>query len=167
MSFNEILTLYQKNFSEIENTFPIDSQRLYLIHKSALNTIYEKFNLKNLSLETEKQIELEFNKISNKNNEIYKSKLLNYLSDKFKDIDGSVHSGYYKSIDEYERDINKFKDNIINDAPEGPNKEALIFKFILDQIMIDTEIIINSNISNYEDELNNKENILKTININI
>ena len=167
MSFNEILTLYQKNFSEIENTFPIDSQRLYLIHKSALNTIYEKFNIKNLSLEAEKQIELEFNKISNKNNEIYKSKLLNYLSDKFKDIDGSVHSGYYKSIDEYERDINKFKDNIINDAPEGPNKEALIFKFILDQIMIDTEIIINSNISNYEDELNNKENILKTININI
>ena len=127
----------------------------------------ENLNLKNFSPETQRQIDLEYKKISNQNFEIFKSQLLSYLAEKFKDIDGNVHSGYYKSIDEYKNDIDKFKENVIKFAPEGPNRDSLIYKFILDQIIIDSEIIINSNISVYEDELIEIENILKNININI
>ena len=167
MSSNEIITLYKNYFSDIEKIFPIETEKLNSTHKSAINNIKEKLKINNLSSESQRQIDLEYNKISSKNNEIYKSKLLDFLSDKFKDIDGNVHSSYYNSIDEYQRDVNKFKDNVIISAPKGPNRESLIFKFILDQIMIDTEIIINSKASSFEDELNDKQNLLNKMNLNI
>ena len=167
MSKNEIIIQYQNHFSDIQEKFPIDSEKLFSIHKSAIKSIMENLNLKNFSPESQRQIDLEYKKISSQNLEIFKSQLLSYLSEKFKDIDGNVHSGYYKSIDEYKNDIDKFKENVLKFAPEGPNRDSLIFKFILDQIIIDTEIIINSNVTLYENELNDKENILKKINCNI
>ena len=139
MISSEIIPLYQKQFSDIEKLFPVETQKLISVHKSSINTILEKLKLKNLSPEAQRQIDLEFKKISSKNNEIYKSKLTSYLTDKFKDIDRNIHNGYYKTIDEYKRDVDNFKDNVLKSAPEGPNKEAIIFKFILEQIIIGVE----------------------------
>ena len=79
MISSEIIPLYQKQFSDIEKLFPVETQKLISIHKSSINTILEKLKLKNLSPEAQRQIDLEFKKISSKNNEIYKSKLTSYL----------------------------------------------------------------------------------------
>ena len=167
MISSEIIPLYQKQFSDIEKLFPVETQKLISIHKSSINTILEKLKLKNLSPEAQRQIDLEFKKISSKNNEIYKSKLTSYLTDKFKDIDKNVHNGYYKTIDEYKREIDNFKENVLKSSLEGPNKEALIYKFILEKIIIGIEIIINSHSNSYKNELNDKQSLLNKMSSNI
>ena len=167
MISSEIIPLYQKQFSDIEKLFALETQKLISIHKSSINTILEKLKLKNLSPEAQRQIDLEFKKISSKNNEIYKSKLTSYLTDKFKDIDKNVHNGYYKTIDEYKREIDNFKENVLKSSLEGPNKEALIYKFILEKIIIGIEIIINSHSNSYKNELNDKQSLLNKMSSNI
>ena len=167
MISSEIIPLYQKQFTDIEKLFPVETQKLISVHKSSINTILEKLKLKNLSPEAQRQIDLEFKKISSKNNEIYKSKLTSYLSDKFKDIDRNIHNGYYKTIDEFKRDVDNFKENVLRSASQGPNKEAIIFKFILEQIIIGIEIIINSHSNSYKNELNDKQSLLNKMSSNI
>ena len=87
MSKNEMIIQYQNHFSDIQEKFPIDSEKLFSIHKSAIKSIMENLNLKNFSPESQRQIDLEYKKISSQNLEIFKSELLSYLSEKFKDID--------------------------------------------------------------------------------
>ena len=62
MSSNEIITLYKNYFSDIEKIFPIETEKLNSTHKSAINNIKEKLKINNLSSESQRQIDLEFNK---------------------------------------------------------------------------------------------------------
>lgn len=154
---SEIVSFYNSQLSQISSKLPVDLETLMTTHKNAINNIKTKFSLKTLTPEIKKAIDIEFTKIQNKNTEMFKEQLQDYLTEAFKDIDGNVRSGNYKSTNEYKKDCDDFTSQMLTEAPQGPERESIIYQFVLDQLLIHSDMLIASATNEYEQKLNSNK----------
>lgn len=160
---SEITSYYVSEMSSTSRKIPIDETELIASHKKAIDNIKSKFNMTEIPNEIKSSINGEYQKISQQNKEKFKDIMIDYLSDKFKDIDGNVKSGNYKDIDQYKKEIESFITNILKNAPHGPNRESILYEFILDQIMIHSEKLISSSMNEYEQLLSTNKDELSSM----
>ena len=163
----EIIKEYQNEFSKITQDFPIDEHQLYSHHKSIISDIKQKRRIKTLSSSTQKNLNNEFSKICDQNEQIYLTILHTYLDDEFDPINNNIVNNNYKNIDEYISDLKIFEEKIkgaSSQCPVGPHMALHINKYILEQILNDYDIIFNKAMNEYDVKLNEKKNEINNLN---
>ena len=164
---DEIIKMYQEEFSLISQDFPLNEEQLYSHHKSILLNIKQKFNIKEFSSTMQKNIDMEYSKIYEQNEQIYLTILTTFLDDEFDTINNNIVNNNYKNIDEYINDVKLFEKKIngaSSQCPIGPNMDLHINKYILEQLLNDYEIIFSYTINEYDIKLNDKKNEINDIN---
>ena len=157
---DDIIKIYQEEFSIISQDFPITEEQLYSHHKSILLNIKNKLSIQTFSSIIQKNIEIEYSKIAEQNEQIYLTVLNTYLDDEFDPINNNIVNNSYKNIDEYINDIKLFEEKVkgaSSQCPEGPNMLLHINKYILEQILNDYEIIFSNSMNEFDIKLNDKK----------
>ena len=158
MSQDEILTKYNNEMSKLKMQFPIDLESLKQNHKSILTKILQRRSRNSLSSNLQKQIQLDYMKYQNENEEIYINVLNSYLEKEYSTIKSNIESNNYSNISDYIKDLTSFQNKINSSAKDGPNKQLHINEFILEQILNDINSIIEFKKSNYDTQFNDKKN---------
>ncbi len=162
----EILNEYTDYMSQFEIKFPISEDILKAEHKKIKSEILSKLNSTLFPSNLEKKIESEYLKYVNQNDFEYSTKLNNYLSDEYKQIKENIQNNKYDNIDNYIKDLKNFEQKILSgqsSTPDGPNKVLHINEFIYDQILEDSEILINNCSYEYDTQFDKIKNELDEI----
>ena len=162
----DIIKIYLEEFSKYIQDFPIEEELLYSYHKSILSSIKSELQINSFPNSIEKNIEVEFSKISEQNEQMYIALLTTHLDDEFDFINGKLIGDKYKSIDEYISDLKIFQQKIkgANECPKGPHMILYINKYILEQILNDYDIIFNKAMNDFNKQLTEKKNEINEIN---
>ena len=163
---NDIIKVYQEEFSIIAQDFPLTEEQLYSQHKAILLHIKQQFNIKEFSNVILKNLVNEYSKIYEQNEQIYLTILTTYLDDEFDPINNNIVNNSYKNIDEYINDVKLFEEKIngaSSQCPIGPNMDLHINKYLLEQILNDYEILFSYSINEYDIKLNDKKNEINDI----
>ena len=162
----DIIKLYQEEFSKYIQDFPIEEELLYSYHKSIISSIKSELQINSFPNSVEKNLEVEFTKISEQNEQMYIALLTTHLDDEFDFINGKLIGDKYKSIDEYISDLKSFQQKIkgANECPKGPHMILYINKYILEQILNDYDIIFNKAMNDFNKQLTEKKNEIAEIN---
>ena len=162
----DIIKLYQEEFSKYIQDFPIEEELLYSYHKSILSSLKSELQINSFPNSVEKNLEVEFTKISEQNEQMYIALLTTHLDDEFDFINGKLIGDKYKSIDEYISDLKSFQQKIkgANECPKGPHMILYINKYILEQILNDYDIIFNKAMNDFNKQLTEKKNEIAEIN---
>ena len=164
---DEIIKIYQDEFSKISQDFPIEEEQLHSHHKQIISNIKQKFNIPSLTTSIQKNIDIEYSKISDQNEQIYLTLLNTYLDDEFDEINNNIVNNNYKNIDEYISDVKIFEEKIkgaSSNCPVGPNMDLHINKYILEQILNDYDIIFSNAMNEYDVRINEKTNEINDLN---
>ena len=94
----DIIKIYLEEFSKYIQDFPIEEELLYSYHKSILSSIKSELQINSFPNSIEKNIEVEFSKISEQNEQMYIALLTTHLDDEFDFINGKLIGDKYKSI---------------------------------------------------------------------
>ena len=163
----DIIKIYQEEFSKYVQDFPIEEEQLYSYHKSIISSIKDQLNINSLSSTIQKNIDTEYSKIIEQNEQMYIALLTTHLDDEFDFINEKLAKDKYKSIDEYISDLNLFQEKIrgaSNECPKGPNMILYINRYILEQILNDYDIIFNKAVEDFNKQINEKNNEINEIN---
>ena len=106
----------------------------------------EEKDLKELKSEL-KKIKTE---IINKNINSTKTQTNRFLNENYKNIDEKIKNGEYLNIAEYKDDIEQFVQYCLNKCPNGPNRDILIYEFIIKNIMDSSGMLSKTNIDEME-----------------
>lgn len=106
----DIIKIYQEEFSKYVQDFPIEEEQLYSYHKSIISSIKDQLNINSLSSTIQKNIDTEYSKIIEQNEQMYIALLTTHLDDEFDFINEKLAKDKYKSIDEYISDLNLFQE---------------------------------------------------------
>ena len=157
MKQEEILTKYNNEMSKLKNEFPMDSESLKQKHKSILTNILSRRSKSSLPSNIQKDIEKDFLKYQNENEEKYVNDLISYLEQEYSNIRSNVESNYYDNISEYIKDLTSFQKKVNSNAIDGPNKSLHINEFVFEQILNDMNSIIDFKRSNYDTQFDDKK----------
>ena len=109
-------------------------------------------------------------KILEKNIEICNSTTKKFMEDNFKKIEDKVKNGLYKSVQEYKDDIEKFINYCIENCPNGPGRDILIYEFIIKHMINHSNLLSQNTIKemenlllNHKNEMNNLKNIIENL----
>ena len=163
----DIIKLYQEGFSKYIQDFPIEEDQLYSNHKSIISQIKSELDINTFPSSVQKNIETEYSKISEQNEQMYLALLTTHLDDEFDFINGKLIGEKYKNIDEYISDLKLFQEKIKgaeNECPKGPNMNLYINKYILEQILNDYDIIFSKAMNEFNKQISEKENEINEIN---
>ena len=84
----DIIKLYQEGFSKYIQDFPIEEDQLYSNHKSIISQIKSELDINTFPSSVQKNIETEYSKISEQNEQMYLALLTTHLDDEFDFING-------------------------------------------------------------------------------
>ena len=157
MKQEEILTEYNNEMSKLKIQFPLDSDSLKQNHKSIVSKLLQSQSKSSLPSNIQKQLESEFIKFQNENEEKYINELISYLDKEYSNIKSNLDSNFYDNISDYIRDINSFQNKVKSSAKNGPNKSLHINEFILEKILDGFNLIIDFKRSNYDSQFNDKK----------
>ena len=87
---DDIIKMYQDEFSTISQDFPISEDQLYSHHKSILSNIKQKYNIETFPSNIKKSLDMEYSKIYEQNEQIYITILATYLDDEFDPINNNI-----------------------------------------------------------------------------
>ena len=166
---------YKKKTEELNNKFPMKEEFLRNILKKIKKEIILNFKEEVIGEPEEKDIkelksELKKIKIEiiNKNINSTKTQTNRFLNENYKNIDEKVKNGEYLNIAEYKDDIEQFVQFCLNKCPCGPNRDVIIYEFIIQNIMNSSSLLSQSNIDEMEriisDNSNNLDDLIKELN---
>ena len=166
---------YKKKTEELNNKFPMKEEFLRNILKKIKKEIILNFKEAIIGEPEEKDIkelksELKRLKteIINKNINSTKTQTNRFLNENYKNIDEKVKNGEYLNIAEYKDDIEQFVQFCLNKCPCGPNRDVIIYEFIIQNIMNSSSLLSQSNIDEMEriisDNSNNLDDLIKELN---
>ena len=166
---------YKKKTEELNNKFPMKEEFLRNILKKIKKEIILNFKEEIIGEPEEKDIkelksELKRLKteIINKNINSTKTQTNRFLNENYKNIDEKVKNGEYLNIAEYKDDIEQFVQFCLNKCPCGPNRDVIIYEFIIQNIMNSSSLLSQTNIDEMEriisDNSNNLDDLIKELN---
>ena len=166
---------YKKKTEELNNKFPMKEEFLRNILKKIKKEIILNFKEEVIGEPEEKDIKelkSELKKLKteiiNKNINSTKTQTNRFLNENYKNIDEKVKNGEYLNIAEYKDDIEQFVQFCLNKCPCGPNRDVIIYEFIIQNIMNSSSLLSQSNIDEMEriisDNSNNLDDLIKELN---
>ena len=166
---------YKKKTNELVNKFPMKEEFLKNSLKKIKKEIILNFNEEIIGEPEEKnlkELKSELKKIKteiiNKNINSTKTQTNRFLNENYKNIDEKIKNGEYLNITEYKDDIEQFVQYCLNKCPNGPNRDILIYEFIIKNIMDSSGMLSKTNIDEMEriicDNSNNVDELIKELN---
>ena len=166
---------YKKKTEELNNKFPMKEEFLRNILKKIKKEIILNFKEEIIGEPEEKDIKelkSELKKLKteiiNKNINSTKTQTNRFLNENYKNIDEKVKNGEYLNIAEYKDDIEQFVQFCLNKCPCGPNRDVIIYEFIIQNIMNSSSLLSQTNIDEMEriisDNSNNLDDLIKELN---
>jgi uncharacterized protein YjaZ len=142
----------QKKTDEIINKFPMKEEFLKNVLKKIKKEILLNFNDEIIGEPDEKdlkELKAELKKIKaeiiNKNINSTKTQTNRFLSENYKNIDEKIKSNEYLNISEYKDDIEQFVQFCLNKCPPGPNRDIIIYEFIIKNIINSSGVLSKNN----------------------
>ena len=165
---------YKKKTDEIINKFPMKEEFLRNILKKIKKEIILNFNEEIIGEADEKdlkELKSELKKIKseiiNKNINSTKTQTNRFLIENYKNIDEKIKNNEYLNISEYKDDIEQFVQFCLNKCPPGPNRDIIIYEFIIKNIINTSGILSKSNMDEMEriicDNSNNVDELIKEL----
>ena len=165
---------YKKKTEELNNKFPMKEEFLRNVLKKIKKEIILNFKEEIIGEPEEKDIKelkSELKKIKteiiNKNINATKTQTNRFLNENYKNIDEKVKNGEYLNIAEYKDDIEQFVQFCLNKCPYGPNRDILIYEFIIKNIMNSSSLLSKCNMDEMErimsDNNNNLDDLIKEL----
>ena len=165
---------YKKETDEIINKFPMKEEFLRNILKKIKKEIILNFNEEIIGEADEKdlkELKSELKKIKseiiNKNINSTKTQTNRFLIENYKNIDEKIKNNEYLNISEYKDDIEQFVQFCLNKCPPGPNRDIIIYEFIIKNIINTSGILSKSNMDEMEriicDNSNNVDELIKEL----
>ena len=165
---------YKKKTDEIINKFPMKEEFLRNILKKIKKEIILNFNEEIIGEADEKdlkELKSELKKIKseiiNKNINSTKTQTNRFLIENYKNIDEKIKNNEYLNISEYKEDIEQFVQFCLNKCPPGPNRDIIIYEFIIKNIINTSGILSKSNMDEMEriicDNSNNVDELIKEL----
>ena len=166
---------YKKKTNELVNKFPMKEEFLKNSLKKIKKEIILNFNEEIIGEPEEKdlkELKSELKKIKteiiNKNINSTKTQTNRFLNENYKNIDEKIKNGEYLNIAEYKDDIEQFVQYCLNKCPNGPNRDILIYEFVIKNIMDSSGMLSKTNIDEMEriicDNSNNVDELIKELN---
>ena len=166
---------YKKKTNELVNKFPMKEEFLKNSLKKIKKEIILNFNEEIIGEPEEKdskELKSELKKIKteiiSKNINSTKTQTNRFLNENYKNIDEKIKNGEYLNIAEYKDDIEQFVQYCLNKCPNGPNRDILIYEFIIKNIMDSSGMLSKTNIDEMEriicDNSNNVDELIKELN---
>ena len=165
---------YKKKTEELNNKFPMKEEYLRNVLKKIKREIMLNFKGEIIGETDEKdlkELKNELKKVKdeiiNKNINSTKTQTNRFLNENYKNIDERVKNGEYLNIAEYKDDIEQFVQFCLNKCPCGPNRDIIIYEFVIQNIMNSSGLLAKSNIDEMEriisDNSNNIEELIKEL----
>ena len=169
---------YSKKLKELENRFPMKEEYLKSILKKIKLDVTFIFREGIIGDPEEKDIielKTEMKKIKNelieKNKEITRNVTKNFMEENIKNINNKIDNNQYEDVLDYKDDMEQFIEFCLNKCPQGPDRDIIIYDFLINKILESGDILYNNNISEKEkilEENSQKINeIKKNLNENI
>ena len=166
---------YKKKTEELINKFPMKEEFLRNVLKKIKKEIILNFNGEIIGEPEEKdlkELKSELKKLKyeiiNKNINSTKTQTNRFLNENYKNIDEKVKNGEYLNIAEYKDDIEQFVQFCLNKCPCGPNRDIIIYEFIIQNIMKSSGLLAKCNMDEMEriisDNSNNIDDLIKELN---
>ena len=166
---------YKKKTNELVNKFPMKEEFLKNSLKKIKKEIILNFNEEIIGEPEEKdlkELKSELKKIKteiiNKNINSTKTQTNRFLNENYKNIDEKIKNGEYLNIAEFKDDIEQFVQYCLNKCPNGPNRDILIYEFVIKNIMDSSGMLSKTNIDEMEriicDNSNNVDELIKELN---
>ena len=165
---------YKKKTEELTNKFPMKEDFLRNVLKKIKKEIILNFNGEIIGEPEEKdlkELKSELKKLKyeiiNKNINSTKTQTNRFLNENYKNIDEKVKNGEYLNIAEYKDDIEQFVQFCLNKCPCGPNRDIIIYEFIIQNIMNSSGLLAKCNMDEMErmisDNSNNIDDLIKEL----
>ena len=165
---------YKKKTDEIINKFPMKEEFLKNVLKKIKKEIILNFNEEIIGEADEKdlkELKSELKKIKteiiNKNINATKTQTNRFLSENYRNIDEKIKNNEYLNISEYKDDIEQFVQFCLNKCPPGPNRDIIIYEFIIKNIINSSGLLSKSNMDEMEriicDNSNNIDELIKEL----
>ena len=162
--------IFTKQMSNIENKLPMDENDLRNLCRKLKKEAIENYNnsaigdFDNSMLKKLKnELKILKKKIIEKNVEMCNYTTKKFMEDNFKNIDDKVKNGLYKSIQEYKDDIEKFINYCIENCPNGPGRDILIYEFIIKHMINHSNLLSQNTIKEMENLLLNHNNEMNNL----
>ncbi len=162
--------MFTKQMSNIENKLPMDENDLRILIRKLKKEAIENYNnsaigdFDNSMLNKLKnELKILKKKIIEKNVEMCNYTTKKFMEDNFKNIDDKVKNGLYKSIQEYKDDIEKFINYCIENCPNGPGRDILIYEFIIKNMINHSNLLSQNTIKEMENLLLNHKNEMNNL----
>ena len=165
---------YKKKTEELNNKFPMKEEFLRNVLKKIKKEIILNFREEIIGEPDEKDIKelkSELKKIKyeiiNKNINSTKTQTNRFLNENYKNIDEKVKNGEYLNTAEYKDDIEQFVQFCLNKCPCGPNRDIIIYEFVIQKIMNNSGPLAKSCMDEMEriilDNNNNIDDLIKEL----
>ena len=169
------LEKYKKKTEELNNKFPMKEDFLRNALKKIKREIILNFNEEIIGEPEEKdlkELKTELKKIKteiiNKNITVTNTQTNRFLKENYKNIEEKIKNNEYLNIAEYKDDIEQFVQFCLNKCPNGPNRDVIIYEFVIQNIMNSSSLLAKSNIDEMEriisDNSNNLDDLIKELN---
>ena len=166
---------YKKKTEELNNKFPIKEEFLRNTLKKIKREIILNFNEEIIGEPEEKdlkELKNELKKLKyeiiNKNISVTNTQTNRFLKENYKNIEEKIKNNEYLNITEYKDDIEQFVQFCLNKCPVGPNRDMIIYEFIIEKIMNSSSLLAKSNMDEMEriisDNSNNIDDLIKELN---
>ena len=166
---------YKKKTEELNNKFPIKEEFLRNTLKKIKREIILNFNEEIIGEPEEKdlkELKNELKKLKyeiiNKNISVTNTQTNRFLKENYKNIEEKIKNNEYLNITEYKDDIEQFVQFCLNKCPVGPNRDIIIYEFIIEKIMNSSSLLAKSNMDEMEriisDNSNNLDDLIKELN---
>ena len=166
---------YKKKTEELNNKFPIKEEFLRNTLKKIKREIILNFNEEIIGEPEEKdlkELKNELKKLKyeiiNKNISVTNTQTNRFLKENYKNIEEKIKNNEYLNITEYKDDIEQFVQFCLNKCPVGPNRDIIIYEFIIEKIMNSSSLLAKSNMDEMEriisDNSNNIDDLIKELN---
>ena len=155
---------YKKKTEELNNKFPIKEEFLRNTLKKIKREIILNFNEEIIGEPEEKdlkELKNELKKLKyeiiNKNISVTNTQTNRFLKENYKNIEEKIKNNEYLNITEYKDDIEQFVQFCLNKCPVGPNRDIIIYEFIIEKIMNSSSLLAKSNMDEMERIISNQE----------
>ena len=168
------LEKYKKKTEELNNKFPMKEEFLRNNLKKIKKEVLLNFNEEIIGEPEEKdlkELKTEIKKIKseiiNKNINITKTQTNRFLSENYKNIEEKINSNEYLNTAEFKEDIEQFVQFCLNKCPYGPNRDIIIYEFVINNIINSSSLLAKSNMDEMEriicDNSNNIDELIKEL----
>lgn len=98
--------------------------------------------------ELDARVNMRYHEVRQKNTSEFKKLLVSGLETYYQtNIDTRIKGGQFKSLEEFQSELNRLKNYFMDLEPSGPNKRAIIAEFLLQRLSDGAHIILSLNLA--------------------